>query len=101
MILILFLLTLAIGLLAQWHVKRTYARHSLTPTTGGYTGAGRESLHLTTRGHAQPPPGIRSEGEQATEQFTIADQRPVETVLARIRDLGFDPVWKDWDPAFH
>jgi len=39
MILILFLLTLAIGLLAQWHVKRTYARHSRTPTAGGYTGA--------------------------------------------------------------
>jgi len=39
MILILFLCTLAIGLLAQWHVKRTYARHSRTPTVGGYTGA--------------------------------------------------------------
>lgn len=39
MILILFLCTLAIGLLAQWHVKRTYARHSRTPTAGGYTGA--------------------------------------------------------------
>ncbi len=68
---------------------------------GGYTGAGRESLHLTTRGHAQPPPGIRSEGEQATEQFTVADQRPVETMLIRLRDLGFDPVWKDWDPALN
>jgi uncharacterized protein len=39
MILILFLLALAIGLLAQWHVKRTYARHSRTPTAGGHTGA--------------------------------------------------------------
>ena len=39
MILLIFLLTLAIGLLAQWHVKRTYARHSRTPTVGGYTGA--------------------------------------------------------------
>jgi hypothetical protein len=39
MILLLFLLTLAIGLLAQWHVKQTYAHHSRTPTAGGYTGA--------------------------------------------------------------
>ncbi len=35
----LFIVTLAIGLLAQWHVKRTYARHSRTPTLAGYTGA--------------------------------------------------------------
>ncbi len=39
MILILFLLTLAIGLLAQWHVKRAYTRHSRTPVQSGYTGA--------------------------------------------------------------
>lgn len=39
MILLLFLGTLAIGLLAQWHVKRTYAAHSRTPTAGGHTGA--------------------------------------------------------------
>jgi uncharacterized protein len=39
MILLLFIVTLGIGLLAQWHVKRTYARHSQTPTLGGYSGA--------------------------------------------------------------
>jgi hypothetical protein len=39
MILLLFFLTLAIGLLAQWHVKRSYARHSRTPVQSGYTGA--------------------------------------------------------------
>lgn len=37
--LIVFLCTLAIGLLAQWHVRRTYARHSRTPTLSGCTGA--------------------------------------------------------------
>ena len=47
MILILFLLTLAIGLLAQWHVKRTYARHSRTPVQSGYTGA--EAAHAILR----------------------------------------------------
>jgi len=39
MILLLFLITLTIGLLAQWHVKRVYARHSRTPVLSGYTGA--------------------------------------------------------------
>ncbi len=47
MILILFLLTLAIGLLAQWHVKRTYARHSCTPVQSGHTGA--EAAHEILR----------------------------------------------------
>lgn len=47
MILILFLCTLAIGLLAQWHVKRAYGRHSRTPTASGYTGA--EAAHEILR----------------------------------------------------
>jgi len=47
MILILILGTLAIGLMAQWHVKSTYARHSRTPTMGGYTGA--EAAHAILR----------------------------------------------------
>ena len=47
MILILFLGTLAIGLLAQWHVKRTYARHSRTPVQSGCTGA--EAAHAILR----------------------------------------------------
>lgn len=47
MILIVFLCTLAIGLLAQWHVRRTYARHSRTSTQGGYTGA--EAAHRILR----------------------------------------------------
>jgi len=47
MILILFLLTLAIGLLAQWHVKRSYARHSRTPVRSGHTGA--EAAHAILR----------------------------------------------------
>ncbi len=47
MILLLFLATLAIGLLAQWHVKRTYARHSRTPSLSGCTGA--EAAHEILR----------------------------------------------------
>ena len=39
MFLTIFLATMAIGLLAHWHVRRTYARHNQTPTLSGYTDA--------------------------------------------------------------
>jgi 2-iminoacetate synthase len=66
---------------------------------GGYTGAGEESIHQTRRGKAMPV--IASEGEHltATEQFSIADERSPAEVSARLRELGLEPVWKDWDPA--
>lgn len=64
---------------------------------GGYTGAGREKLHRTERGKLIPV--IASEGEQATEQFAISDERTPEQIAATLRGLGLDPVWKDWDPA--
>ncbi|HEY0257000.1 MAG TPA: radical SAM protein, partial [Candidatus Methylacidiphilales bacterium] len=66
---------------------------------GGYTGAGEESIHQTRRGKAVAV--IASEGEHltATEQFSIADERSPAEVSARLRELGLEPVWKDWDPA--
>jgi 2-iminoacetate synthase len=66
---------------------------------GGYTGAGGESLHTTQKGKAVPV--IASEGEHlsATEQFAIADERSPAEVSARLRELGLEPVWKDWDAA--
>jgi len=66
---------------------------------GGYTGAGEESIHQTKRGKAVAV--IASEGEHltATEQFAIADERSPAEVSARLRELGLEPVWKDWDAA--
>lgn len=66
---------------------------------GGYTGAGEESIHQTQRGKAVAV--IASEGEHlsATEQFAIADERSPAEVAVRLRELGLEPVWKDWDPA--
>ena len=66
---------------------------------GGYTGAGEESIHQTRRGKAVAV--IASEGEHltATEQFAIADERSPAEVSARLRELGLEPVWKDWDAA--
>jgi 2-iminoacetate synthase len=66
---------------------------------GGYTGAGEESIHQTKRGKAVAV--IASEGEHltATEQFAIADERSPAEVSSRLRELGLEPVWKDWDAA--
>ncbi len=65
---------------------------------GGYTGAGADDLHLTVRGRRvdlhDKPEQARAEG-----QFGIADTRDPGAVAARLRALGLDPVWKDWDPA--
>ena len=35
----------------------------------------------------------------ATSQFNIADERTPGEVADRIRRLGYEPVWKDWDAA--
>jgi 2-iminoacetate synthase len=73
---------------------------------GGYTGAGREHVHQTERGRIvalaadasewAPP---RDRVTSATGQFDIADERPPQEVAERIRSLGYEPVWKDWDAA--
>jgi 2-iminoacetate synthase len=65
---------------------------------GGYTGAGRDDLHLTVRGKAVAPADLGPDAE-ATGQFQIADERSAGEVAAVLREHGFDPVWKDWDAA--
>jgi len=64
---------------------------------GGYTGAGREHLHRTERGRIVELASGAS--EWATRQFDVADERSPEEVAETIRDLGYEPVWKDWDAA--
>jgi 2-iminoacetate synthase len=68
---------------------------------GGYTGAGKENLHQTERGRRLElgDPGATPPGIHATEQFRIADERTPGEVAERIRSLGYEPVWKDWDAA--
>ncbi|MDX2082329.1 MAG: 2-iminoacetate synthase ThiH [Terrimicrobiaceae bacterium] len=60
---------------------------------GGYTGQGKDALHLTVRGK----PVAGTGGESATEQFLISDDRDAATVGRTLAGLGLDPVWKDWD----
>lgn len=70
---------------------------------GGYTGAGKENLHQTRRGRiVEADDGERgaSAGQRhATEQFNIADARSAGDVAERLRHMGYEPVWKDWDAA--
>jgi 2-iminoacetate synthase len=69
---------------------------------GGYTGAGKEKLHQTERGRIVEL--VRNESGQgtnaiATEQFKIADTRSPQEIADVVRRFGYEPVWKDWDPA--
>lgn len=73
---------------------------------GGYTGAGKDNLHHTVRGRIVELAAGSSEWESdperntnATGQFDIADDRSPETIGKLISDLGYEPVWKDWDTA--
>lgn len=71
---------------------------------GGYTGAGQKTLHHTERGRivelgASEWAGPDHRPVQATSQFQIADERSPNEVADLIRQLGYEPVWKDWDAA--
>jgi 2-iminoacetate synthase len=65
---------------------------------GGYTGQGKDSLHLTVRGKIVAPDEMASDAI-AAEQFEIADERTPLEIAAVLRRKGFEPVWKDWDAA--
>jgi len=71
---------------------------------GGYTGAGKSKLHHTERGRivdlgASEWAAAGGPAANATNQFQIADERPPGEVAELIRQLGYEPVWKDWDTA--
>jgi 2-iminoacetate synthase len=66
---------------------------------GGYTGAGEAAIHQTRRGKAVAVTPCEGEHLAATEQFAIADERSSAEVSARLREMGLEPVWKDWDAA--
>ena len=65
---------------------------------GGYTGQGRDDLHLTVRGR-RVELNAHSDEDEATGQFEISDDRSPAEVAAMLTQRGFDPVWKDWDPS--
>lgn len=52
-------------------------------------------------GSSTQPGGYSKDSVHALEQFTIEDTRPAAEVVKVIREAGYDPVWKDYDHAFH
>lgn len=74
---------------------------------GGYTGAGHEHVHTAGRfadlddsAKTAAPAQAQNRSTDATGQFDVADNRSPSEVADRIRQLGYEPVWKDWDFAF-
>ena len=65
---------------------------------GGYTGQGRDDLHLTVRGKTVAPGELAPE-TNATGQFEIADERSPAQIAELLRARGLEAVWKDWDAA--
>jgi len=45
-------------------------------------------------------PGGYAVAPQSLEQFEISDDRSPEAIAAVIRSKGYEPVWKDWHPAW-
>ena len=37
---------------------------------------------------------------QSLEQFHVSDDRTAVEIERRLRELGREPVWKDWDASF-
>ena len=46
-------------------------------------------------------PGGYAERDDSGRQFVIDDDRTPAEVEAMLKSRGYDPVWKDWDTAFH
>jgi 2-iminoacetate synthase len=50
--------------------------------------------HTSAGSHAEP--GGYEHPDEATAQFDVADLRSPQQVAAKLRELGYDPVWEDW-----
>ena len=51
--------------------------------------------HSSAGSHTEP--GGYEHPDEAAGQFEVADTRSPAEVAARLRELGIDPVWSDWD----
>ena len=56
---------------------------------------------LMSAGSSTRPGGYTTHGDETLEQFATEDHRSPAEVAAVIRKAGYDPVWKDFDRAFH
>jgi 2-iminoacetate synthase len=67
-------------------LHRCGSRETASHRAGAHRRIGRERMGGN--------PGI---APAATRQFEVADVRSAAEVAERIRRLGYEPVWKDWD----
>ena len=49
-------------------------------------------------GSSTQPGGYAAQSEKALEQFEISDPRSPAQMVALVKSLGYEAVWKDWDP---
>lgn len=62
--------------------------------------------HMSTLGvttmsaESKTEPGGYYTYPQALEQFAVSDERTAVEVCRRLKELGIEPVWKDWDSSF-
>ena len=56
---------------------------------------------MMSAGSSTRPGGYAQGDEETLEQFEIEDRRSPEEVAKAIHRAGYDPVWKDFDRAFH
>jgi 2-iminoacetate synthase len=59
------------------------------------------TLGVTTMSaESKTEPGGYHTYPQALEQFEVSDSRTAAEVCRRLKELGLEPVWKDWDSSF-
>ena len=85
-LLLIFVGTMAIALLAQWQVKRMYLRYSRVPAMSGYTGA--EAAHQILR-HA----GIR-DVEIVEHNEMLGDHYDPTSALSFPPTITTAPRWR-------
>ena len=49
---------------------------------------------------SQTEPGGYAAHKAALEQFEVAAPRSVPEVTGALKEMGVEPVWKDWDESF-
>jgi 2-iminoacetate synthase len=54
--------------------------------------------HTSAGSHTEP--GGYTHPKEAQEQFEVADHRSPQEVAQALREIGYEPVWKDWDAGF-
>jgi 2-iminoacetate synthase len=60
----------------------------------------RLGITQLSAGSATEPGGYQAPNDGA-EQFVVGDERSPAEVAVHLRELGYEVVWKDWEPSLH